>query len=445
MSLQPMHDTGIFMFDRGVETLPREALRALQLKRLKQVLDYAYANVPHYRRTFDAAGVAPGDCRTLSDLDRFPFTQKTDLRDHYPFGLFAVPRTKLARLHASSGTTGKPTVVGYTQADLNNWSDLMARSFACAGAVPGDIVHNAYGYGLFTGGLGAHYGAERLGCTVVPMSGGGTERQVALLQDFGAHVLCATPSYALNIAEVAESMGQDLRQSSLRLGLFGAEPWSGAMREDLQRRLGIQAIDIYGLSEIMGPGVACECHVARDGLHGWEDHFLFEIVDPKTLQPLPVGETGELVITTLTKEALPMIRYRTRDITYLSDAPCRCGRTHVRIMRVTGRDDDMLIIRGVNVYPSQIEAVLIGFTGLSPHYQIVLTREGALDAMTVEVEETPEAKAAGLDPKRKAEEVRHHIKSMIGVSCHVAVKAPGEVPRSQGKAIRVKDLRNGPH
>jgi phenylacetate-CoA ligase len=445
MSLQPIHDTEIFMFDRGVETLPREALRALQLKRLRHVLGYAYANVPHYRRAFDAADVGPDDCQTLSDLARFPFTQKTDLRDHYPFGLFAVPHTKLARLHASSGTTGKPTVVGYTQGDLNNWSDLMARSLACAGAVPGDIVHNAYGYGLFTGGLGAHYGAERLGCTVVPMSGGGTERQVALLQDFGAHVLCATPSYALNIAEVAEGMGHDLRQSSLRLGLFGAEPWSGAMREDLQRRLGIQAIDIYGLSEIMGPGVACECHVARDGLHGWEDHFLFEIVDPRTLRPLAVGETGELVITTLTKEALPMIRYRTRDITYLSDAPCRCGRTHVRIMRVTGRDDDMLIIRGVNVYPSQVESVLVGFSGLSPHYQIVLTREGALDAMTVEVEETPEAKAAGIDPKRKAEEVRHHVKSMIGVTCHIVVKAPGEVPRSQGKAIRVKDLRNAPH
>jgi phenylacetate-CoA ligase len=434
------HDT--VMFDRNSEAMPRAALSALQLKRLKQTLEHAYANVPHYRKIFNAAGVKPTDCKTLTDIARFPFTLKTDLRDHYPFGLFAVPREKLARLHASSGTTGKPTVVGYTQGDLDRWADLMARSLACAGAIPGDVVHNAYGYGLFTGGLGAHYGAERLGCTVVPMSGGGTERQVTLLQDFGAHVLCATPSYALNIAEVAENMGFDLPGSNLRLGMFGAEPWSGAMRRDLERRLGIRAIDIYGLSEIMGPGVACECSVVQNGLHGWEDHFLFEIVDPKTLRPLPLGETGELVITTLTKEALPMIRYRTRDITSLSDEPCRCGRTHIRIMRVTGRDDDMLIIRGVNVYPSQVEAVLIGFSGLSPHYQIVLTREGALDAMTVEVEQTPEAKTAGSDPDRKANEVRHHIKSLIGVTCNVVVKAPGEVPRSQGKAVRVKDLRN---
>jgi phenylacetate-CoA ligase len=437
-------DSGPLMFDRQAETMPREELKGLQLRRLKTVLAYAYAHVPRAKMAFDAAGVKPEDCKTLADIARFPFTLKTDLRDQYPFGLFAVPRTKLARLHASSGTTGKPTVVGYTHGDLKNWADLMARSLACGGAVPGDVVHNAYGYGLFTGGLGAHYGAERLGCTVVPVSGGGTERQVSLLQDFAASVLCATPSYALNIAEVAENMGHDLRQSTLRLGMFGAEPWSGAMREDLQRRLGILAIDIYGLSEIMGPGVACECHVAQDGLHGWEDHFLFEVIDPKTLQPLPMGETGELVITTLTKEALPMIRYRTRDITRLSDEPCACGRTHVRIMRVTGRDDDMLIIRGVNVYPSQIEAVLVGLSGLSPHYQIVLTREGVLDAMTVEVEETPEARASGMDRRRKAEEVRHHIKSMIGVTCAVEVKAPGDVPRSQGKAVRVKDLRNTP-
>jgi phenylacetate-CoA ligase len=445
MTLQAkMREAETFMFDRSVETMPREALGALQLSRLKHVLDYAYANVPHYRRAFDAAGVKPEDCKTLADVARFPFTLKTDLRDNYPFGLFAVPRTKLTRLHASSGTTGKPTVVGYTQNDLDNWADLMARSLACGGTVPGDIVHNAYGYGLFTGGLGAHYGAERLGCTVVPVSGGGTERQVGLLQDFSANVLCSTPSYALNIAEVAESMGCDIARSNLRLGMFGAEPWSAAMREDLQRRLGIQAIDVYGLSEIMGPGVACECHVAQNGLHGWEDHFLFEVVDPKTLQPVPAGESGELVITTLTKEALPMIRYRTRDITRINDEPCRCGRTHARIMRVTGRDDDMLIIRGVNVYPSQVEAVLVGFSGISPHYQIVLMREGALDAMTVEVEETPEAKSSGVDPRRKAEEVRHHIKSMIGVTCKVVVKAPGEVPRSQGKAVRVKDMRNAP-
>jgi phenylacetate-CoA ligase len=366
---------------------------------------------------------------------------KTDLRDNYPFGMFAVPRDQLVRLHASSGTTGKPTVVGYTRGDLDLWSELMARSFACAGAMPGDIVHNAYGYGLFTGGLGAHYGAERLGCTVVPLSGGGTERQVVLLADFGAHVLCATPSYALNIAEVAHQMGIDLRKSALRLGLFGAEPWSDAMRHDLELRLGIKAVDIYGLSEILGPGVACECHVAQAGLHGWEDHFLFEVVDSATLQPLAPGEAGELVITTLTKEALPMIRYRTRDITRLDPEPCACGRTHVRIMRVTGRDDDMIIIRGVNVYPSQVEAVLVGFPGLAPHYQVVLTREGALDAMIVEVELAPDAPMTAADRARKSREVSHHIKSLIGVTCTVAVKAPGEVPRSQGKAVRVRDLR----
>jgi len=394
-----------------------------------------------YRRKFEATGVRPDDFESIADITRFPFTLKSDLRDNYPFGMFAVPRDNLLRLHASSGTTGKPTVVGYSKGDLDLWSNLMARSLACAGAVPGDIVHNAYGYGLFTGGLGVHYGAERLGCTVVPVSGGATERQVTLLEDFGANVLCATPSYALNIAEVAVGMGIDLRRAPLRIGVFGAEPWSDAMRRDLEHRFGIAAVDIYGLSEILGPGVACECHVARAGLHGWEDHFLFEIIDPETLQPLPKGETGELVITTLTKEALPMIRYRTRDITRLDDAPCPCGRTHVRIMRVTGRDDDMLIIRGVNIFPSQVEAVLVGFPGLAPHYQIELTREGVLDAMTVEVELAP---ATGLtDPERdrKAADVASHIKSLIGVTCKVVVKSPGEVPRSQGKAVRVKDKR----
>ncbi|MCZ7657046.1 MAG: phenylacetate--CoA ligase [Xanthobacteraceae bacterium] len=436
-----VRDDRPFMFEPEVETTPRDALSALQLARLRRTLGQAYANVPHYRRKFEAAGVSPDDLHSLADIRRFPFTMKTDLRDNYPFGLFAVPREQVVRLHASSGTTGKPTVVGYTRGDLDRWADLMARSLACIGAMPGDIVHNAYGYGLFTGGLGAHAGAERLGCTVVPMSGGGTERQVALMRDFGAQVLCATPSYALNIAEVAEGMGVDLRGSPLRCGVFGAEPWSEGMRHDLEQRLGIKAVDIYGLSEIMGPGVACECHVAQNGLHGWEDHFLFEIVDPETLEPLRFGEAGELVITTLTKDALPMIRYRTRDITRLDDTPCACGRTHVRIMRVTGRDDDMMIIRGVNVYPSQVEAVLVGFPGLSPHYQIVLRREGALDAMTVEVELAPEAAGPESARARKATEVRHHIKSLIGVTCTVEVKGPGEVPRSQGKAVRVRDLR----
>jgi phenylacetate-CoA ligase len=439
-----LRDTEVFMFDHAAETMPRESLAALQFRRLKQTLEHAYTNVPHYRRAFEAAEVTPESLKSLSDIVRFPFTLKTDLRDNYPFGMFAVTRQQLERLHASSGTTGKPTVVGYTSGDLGRWAGLMARSLGCAGAVPGDVVHNAYGYGLFTGGLGAHYGAERLGCTVVPMSGGGTERQVSLISDFGANILCATPSYALNIAEVAEAAGIDLRRSPLRCGLFGAEPWSEALRRELQERLGIKAVDIYGLSEIMGPGVACECHVMQSGLHGWEDHFLFEIIHPETLQPMPSGEAGELVITTLTKDALPMIRYRTRDITRLDHSPCACGRTHVRIMRVTGRDDDMLIIRGVNVYPSQLEAVLVGFPGLSPHYQIILRRAGALDAITVEVELAPGASENDDMRARKEAEVRHHIKSMIGVTCDIAVKGQGEVPRSQGKAVRVKDERKTP-
>jgi phenylacetate-CoA ligase len=441
METMPVQTTPTFMIDRDAETMPRSDLAALQLRRLKASVARAYERVPHFRRKFDEAGVTPASLGSLADIAHFPFTMKTDLRDNYPFGLFAVPREEVLRLHASSGTTGKPTVVGYTRADIDLWSDLMARTLACAGARPGDIVHNAYGYGLFTGGLGAHYGAERLGCTVVPMSGGGTERQVALLQDFGAAVLCATPSYALNIAEVAGQMGIDIAKLPLRYGAFGAEPWSEPMRRDLEARLGIKAVDIYGLSEILGPGVACECHVAQNGLHGWEDHFLFEIIDPETLAPLPMGQTGELVITTLTKQALPMVRYRTRDITRLSDEPCACGRTHVRIMRVTGRDDDMLIIRGINVYPSQVEAMLVGFPGLAPHYQIVLTRDGPLDAMTVEVERAPDTPGDAAASAKMAADVRHHLKSMIGVTCTVVVRAPGEVPRSQGKAVRVKDER----
>jgi phenylacetate-CoA ligase len=434
-----------FMFDRAAETMPRRDLAALQLARLRQTLARAYECVAPFRRKLDAAGVTPAHLTSLADLARFPLTLKTELRDNYPFGLFAVPREQVLRLHASSGTTGKPTVVGYTKGDLDLWSDLMARTLACAGARPGDIVHNAYGYGLFTGGLGFHYGAERLGCTVVPVSGGGTERQVTLMQDFGATILCATPSYALNIAEVAMATGVDIRKLPLRLGTFGAEPWSEPMRDDLQRELGIKAVDVYGLSEILGPGVASECHVAQDGLHGWEDHFLFEVVDPHTLQPLPMGATGELVITTLTKQALPMIRYRTRDITRLSDEPCACGRTHLRIMRVTGRDDDMLIIRGVNVYPSQVEAGLVGFPGLAPYYQIVLTRDGALDAMTVEVERTPDTPGDAGSCATKSGEVQRRLKSLIGVACNVIVKPPGEVPRSQGKAVRVRDQRKPGH
>jgi len=430
-----------FMFDRAAETMARPELEALQGKRLKETLARAYAKVPHVRAKFDAARVTPDHCKSLADLARLPFSAKADLRDNFPFGLFAVPREQVLRLHASSGTTGRPTVVGYTKVDLDLWADLMARSLACMGAKPGDVFHNAYGYGLFTGGLGFHYGAERLGCTTVPVSGGATERQVALLQDFGARFIGATPSYALNIAEVADGMGVDLHKLPLRYGAFGAEPWSEAMRRDIEARFDIKAMDTYGLSEIIGPGVASECHQAQSGLHIWEDHFLCEVIDPDTTQVLPPGEAGELVLTTLTKEALPMIRYRTRDITRLSDEPCVCGRTHRRMLRVTGRSDDMLIIRGVNVYPSQVEAHLVGFPGLAPHYQIVLTREGPMDAMTVEVELTTPAPADELFLGRMAAEVRDHLKAMVGVTCDVALKAPGEVPRSQGKAVRVKDLR----
>lgn len=428
------------MFQPAVETMNRRELETLQLERLQRTLRHAAENVAHYKAAFGAAGVSPDDVSTLEDLAKFPFTVKDDLRNAYPFGMFAVPREQVARVHASSGTTGKPTVVGYTRDDIDLWADLMARTMACMGVRPGDIVHNAYGYGLFTGGLGAHYGAERLGATVVPMSGGNTEKQIVLLQDFGARALCATPSYALNIAEVAEHQGVDIRQLPVSIGIFGAEPWSEAMRAELDERLGLKAVDVYGLSEILGPGVAAECLQERSGLHGWEDHFLFEVIDPETGQRRPAGESGELVITTLTKQALPMIRYRTRDITWLNNEPCACGRTHTRIMRVTGRDDDMLIIRGVNVYPSQVEAVLVGLPDIAPHYQLVIRREGALDAMTIEIEALPD-KAESEYPQL-AKDVTHHVKSMIGVSCRTEVKAPGQVPRSQGKAVRVRDLRN---
>ena len=423
-------------FEHEAETMPRERLERLQFMRLRRTLKEAWEHVPLHRERMRAAGARPQDVRSLEDLARLPFTMKSDLREQYPFGLLARKQSELARLHASSGTTGKPTIVGYTAKDIDTWSRLMARSLACAGVRPGDVIHNAYGYGLFTGGLGAHYGGERLGATVVPVSGGMTERQVALLQDLGARVLCATPSYALNIAEVAEREGVDLSAGALEIGIFGAEPWSEAMRTELQSRLGIRAVDVYGLSEIMGPGVAVECE-AQEGLHGWEDHFLFEIIDPGGGKPLPEGAEGELVITTLSKEALPMIRYRTRDITKVTRAPCVCGRTHVRIRRITGRNDDMLIIRGVNVYPSQIEAVLVGLPGVAPHYQLVLERRGALDELTVEIE----AATASASHEELARQVAHHVKSRIGVTVEVAVKQPGEVPRSQGKAVRVRDLR----
>ena len=425
--------------EAAIETMPRERLEALQLERLRATVALAWNDVPLHRERLRAAKIAPEDIRSLADLARLPFSSKADLRDTYPFGLFARPVNELARLHASSGTTGKPIVVGYTARDLDTWAELVARSLACAGARGGDVVHNAYGYGLFTGGLGMHAGAERLGCVVVPMSGGSTERQVALMVDFGARVLCATPSYALAIAEVGENLGVDLRsQGRLALGLFGGEPWSEAMRREIETRLGIVAVDIYGISEIMGPGVACECP-ARAGLHAWEDHVLFEVIDPETGAAMPDGEAGELVITTLTREALPMLRYRTRDVTRMSRERCACGRTHRRILRVTGRNDDMLIVRGVNVYPSQVEALLVGMPGIAPHYQLVLERRGSLDRVTLEVEAARDA--APHTWPAIAYAASHHLKSMIGLTVEVDVKAPGAVPRSQGKAVRVRDLR----
>ena len=426
------------MFQPELETMSRDGLAALQLARLKSTLRRAYDNVPHYRQAFDARKITPDDLKELDDLRHFPFTVKDDLRRNYPFGLFAVPREQVLRLHASSGTTGKPTVVGYSRGDLATWSDLVARTMATNGARPGEVVHIALGYGLFTGGLGHHYGAERLGCTVTPMSGGNTEKQVQLIRDLGATVLCSTPSYALNIAEVAEQMGASLQDGGLRLAVFGAEPWSEELRGEIDRRLGLRAMDTYGLSEIMGPGVAAECE-ERNGLHGWEDNFLFEILRPDSLEPVAPGEAGELVITTLTKEALPMIRYRTRDITRFIDGDCACGRTHRRFARIGGRNDDMLIVRGVNIFPSQIESVLVGLPNVEAHYQLVVDRDGALDQVAVQVEAAPL-----LEPSAYASvaaQVRHHLKSLIGISCDVSVTAPNTIPRSHGKAVRVIDLR----
>ena len=430
------------MQDARVEAMPRERLAALQLERLRATLANVHAHVAPIRRRLDDAGIAPADIRSLDDLERIPFTTKADLREHYPFGLLARRRDELARVHASSGTTGKPTVVAYTGRDLATWAELMARCLATAGARRGDLVHNAHGYGLFTGGLGVHYGAERLGAVVVPVSGGSTERQVALIVDLAPRVICVTPSYALQIVEVAARLGVDLARSALEVGLFGAEPWSEAMRAEIERGLGVVSHDLYGLSEIMGPGVACECD-ERAGLHGWEDHFLFEVVDPKTGRRLPEGEAGELVVTTLTKEALPMLRYRTRDITRLATGRCGCGRTHLRILRVTGRNDDMLIVRGVNVYPSQIESALVGQPGLAPHYLIVVEQRGHLDHVTVEVEAE-----GGFSPEHyDALEHRaiHHLKSLLGLTVDVVVRPPGTLERSTGKAVRVRDLRPKPH
>ncbi|MFO7812228.1 MAG: phenylacetate--CoA ligase [Pelovirga sp.] len=424
------------------ETLPREAIESLQLRRLQQTVERVYATVPFYRDIFDQAGVKPKDIKCLEDLKRLPFTLKKDMRDNYPYGLFAVPLEQIVRIHASSGTTGKPTVVGYTKRDIETWTELMARSFYAAGAHKGDVIHNAYGYGLFTGGLGAHYGAERIGASVIPMSGGNTKKQLMIMQDFGSTVLTCTPSYSLFLAEVAAEEGIDIRKLKLKVGILGAEPWSEKMRQEIEAKLNIKAIDIYGLSEILGPGVGIECIEAQNGLHVWEDHFLLEIIDPDTQEVLPDGEKGELVITTITKEGIPLIRYRTRDITRLTREPCICGRTHARIERLSGRSDDMLIIRGVNVFPSQIESVLFNIKGIEPHYQLLVDREGTLDTLEVLVEVDEQTFS---DEVRKLQQlsgtIQKQIKDLLGVTCKVRLVEPKTLARSEGKAQRVIDKR----
>ena len=430
------------IYDEEFETLPREALEAIQLKRLQRVVEKVYATVPFYKKAFDEKGIKPDDIRHLEDLQKLPFTMKQDLRDNYPFAMFATPMQNVVRIHASSGTTGKPTVVGYTRRDIDTWSELMARTLAAAGTHKGDIVHNAYGYGLFTGGLGFHYGAERLGASVIPVSGGNTKRQVLLMKDFGPTVLTCTPSYALRLAEVADDEGVDFKSLKFKVGVFGAEPWSENMRWEIEKKLGLDAVDIFGLSEIIGPGVAVECVEAKQGLHIFEDHFIPEVIDPETGQVLPYGEPGELVFTTLTKEAFPLIRYRTRDLSTLYREPCKCGRTLVRMGRITGRSDDMLIIRGVNVFPSQIESVLMARKDVAPYYLLIIERKGRMDSLGVDVEINEDVFSGDVkDLQPKEREIEKDIKDMLGVSCKVRLVASKTIQRSEGKAERVIDKR----
>jgi phenylacetate-CoA ligase len=430
------------VFQPEFESMDRDELTQLQLARLRTQLARVYVNVPLYRRKFDEAGFHPEQVETLDDLRRVPFTVKDDMRSAYPYGMFAAPLRDIVRVHSSSGTTGQITVVGYTKGDIDHWADCMARTYACGGATADDVVQVTYGYGLFTGGLGAHYGSERLGALTIPVSGGNTARQVQILKDFGVTVLACTPSYALLIAETAEDMGIDVRSLPLRVGFFGAEPWSEAMRAQMEERMGLKAIDIYGLSEVMGPGVASEC-LHQNGLHVFEDHFLIEILDPSTLEPVPDGQEGEVVFTTLTKEGIPVIRYRTRDISRIIPGTCECGRTLRRMERVTGRTDDMLIIRGVNVYPSQIEQVLMGIAGVAPHYQVVLTRKGSMDQVEIHVEVSPEI---SFDEIRRLEalqkDVSGRIASVLAISVKVKLVEPKSIQRSEGKAKRVLDLRS---
>ncbi|MDW7650757.1 MAG: phenylacetate--CoA ligase [Bacillota bacterium] len=421
--------------------MSRDRLQEMQLRRLGKTVERVFNSVPHYRRVFQAEGIEPGDIRSLDDLSRLPFTVKQDFRDNYPFGLFTVPQNEIVRYHSSSGTTGKPTVVGYTRNDLATWSELMARSLVSAGTTRNSVVQNAYGYGLFTGGLGVHYGAELVGAAVIPISGGNTQRQVMVMKDFGTNILTCTPSYALFIAEVIEEMGLTKDDFKLKGGIFGAEPWSENMRKQIEDRLGIVAIDIYGLSEIIGPGVAIECE-EKCGLHIFEDHFIPEIIDPGTGEVLPYGEKGELVLTTITKEALPVIRYRTRDITILHPEPCVCGRTHVRMEKVTGRSDDMIIVRGVNVFPTQVESVLLEIGETEPHYQLVVTRQGSLDMLEIQVEVSERMFSDKVKRLEELEKKIHsQIDSILGISAKIRLVEPKTIPRSEGKAKRVIDKR----
>lgn len=429
------------MWNPEAESMPRSKREEIQFERLKQTVKRCYEKIPFYRKKFDEIGLKPEDIKSLDDLEKLPFTTKDDLRENYPFGLFAVPMDQVVRIHASSGTTGKPTVVGYTRNDIEVWAEVMARTLGCGEVTERDVVQNAYGYGLFTGGLGIHYGAEKIGATVIPISGGNTKRQIMIMQDFGSTVLTCTPSYALYIAEVAEEMGVDLKELNLRVGFFGAEPWSENMRKQIEERLGLHALDIYGLSEVIGPGVANEC-MYKNGLHIFDDHFIPEVINPETGERLPYGEEGELVFTCVTKEALPLIRYRTRDITRLIPEPCPCGRTHIRMARVTGRTDDMLIIRGVNVFPSQIESVLMEIEETEPHYQIIVDRVNQLDVLEVQVEVNERLFS---DEVRKLEMVRKKIQdeleSALGLSIQVTLVEPKTIKRSEGKAVRVIDRR----
>ncbi|WP_022850181.1 phenylacetate--CoA ligase family protein [Limisalsivibrio acetivorans] len=430
------------IWNEDFETLPREALEALQLNRLRAMLENVYARVPFYKKQFDEVGVKPENLKTLKDLSKFPFTYKQDLRDNYPFGMFAVPQEQVVRIHASSGTTGKPTVVGYTRRDIDTWSELMARTLSGAGVGKGDVMQNAYGYGLFTGGLGAHYGAEKIGASVIPISGGNSKRQLMIMKDFGSTAISCTPSYALNLYEIAKEEGIDMRELPIKVGVFGAEPWTDEMRRDIEEKWGIDAVDIYGLSEIIGPGVAFECVEAKKGMHINEDHFIVETIDPETGEVLPFGEPGELVFTTITKEAIPLVRYRTRDITIIEKEPCKCGRTFVRMNKVAGRSDDMLIIRGVNVFPSQIESILVDRKGILPHYLLEVDRDGNLDTLEVKVEVSEELFSDEIkNLQTLAKSIEKDIKDIIGVTCRVRLVEPKSIARSEGKAQRVIDKR----